>query len=65
MWRRRVRTEDVIASICSSTVWKPLPRGPRPSIEAMPIAPDVLASEPPPMSGASDAPRPAARAASA
>ena len=45
-------------SIRSSRVWKPDPRGPRPSIDAIPRALVVLASLPPPMSGASSAPRP-------
>ena len=44
----------------SSTVWKPLPRGPSPSMDGIPMDDEVLASEPPPTSAASPWPSPEA-----
>lgn len=60
--RARVRWARVGSSMYSSWVWKPLPRGPSASMAGTPTALTVLASEPPPWSGASPPARPSARA---
>src|SRR5262249_26969968 len=46
----------VATSMSSSLVWNPDPRGPIPSMDGIPIAAVVLASEPPPTSGDSSSP---------
>src|SRR5205807_924345 len=53
---------NVWISTYSLVVWKPAPRGPRPSIAGTPSGATVLASLPPPSNAASPSPRPASRA---